>query len=477
MIDTVIIGGGVSGLTVAYELMHKGRDVVLLERQVAVGGNAVSERIGGFLMEHGPSSLNATVESANHLSTRLGLDDEQVFLGKSVKYRYLTKGGRLSEISTHPLGFFTSSYLSPRGRLAIAAELLKPAGRDDGDESVDAFCRRRFGAEFAERVIDPLTGGLFAAHSSELCAEATFPALVNMERQYRSVVAGAIKRRMTGRKMPARRLYSWQNGIGTLPMALSAALNDRIRTGVAVNRIEARPNGFYVDGGSAGTLEARSVVLATQPHVAGTLLETIKKDAAAAALDIPAPPIAVVFMGFRRNQVAHPLQGLGYLTASGEDRPVSGALFASSMFAGRAPPGHVAISAYVGGSRAPDLALQPAKVLVDIVTKEFRDILGTRGEPQLVRVRQWPRGLPQTSLGHQSRMAALADAEDTVPGLFLTGNYFSGPGVAACVTRAIEAAGRIDGYLDSNAAAPFTAAGQLGGLPHRTSSGSSRNFV
>lgn len=255
--------------------------------------------------------------------------------------------------------------------------------------------------------------------------------------------------------MPARRLYSWRGGIGALPRALSAQLKERIRTGIAVRRIEALPNGFRVDTGRTGMVEARSVILATQPHVAGMLLETIDEAAAQAALEISAPPIAVVFLGYRRAQVAHPLKGLGYLTASGEGRSVSGALFPSSMFADRAPAGHVALAAYVGGSRAPELALESPKILIDIVRDEFKDLLGATGEPQVARVKQWPRGLPQTSLGHQRRLDALANAEQALPGLFLTGNYFSGPGVAACVTRAVETAHRVDEHLHAmDAGAP-----------------------
>ena len=151
--------------------------------------------------------------------------------------------------------------------------------------------RRRFGAEFAERIIDPLTGGLFAAASTDLSVQATFPALVDMEKRYFSVTAGAFSRRLEGRKMPARRLFSWSGGISTLPHALDAQLNTRIRTGVTVRRIEPLPSGFRVDAGAAGMIEARSVVLATQPHVAGMLLETIDEAAAQAALGISAPPL------------------------------------------------------------------------------------------------------------------------------------------------------------------------------------------
>lgn len=449
MIDTLVIGGGVSGLTIAHELMLKGRDVVLLERQVAVGGNAVSERIGGYLMEHGPSSLNAAAEGADQISTRLGLDDKRTFLEDDVKYRYLTKNGSLSNIPIHPLGFFTSSHLSIRGRLAMASELFKPVGNCGGEESVDAFCRRRFGAEFAERIIDPLTGGLFAAASTDLSIQATFPALVDMEKRYFSVTAGAFSRRLAGRKMPARRLFSWSGGIATLPLALAAQLKTRIRKGVTVRRIEPLPSSFRIDAGAAGMIEARSVVIATQPHVAGMLLATIDEAAAQAALGISAPPIAVVFLGYRRAQVSHPLQGLGYLTATGEGRLVNGALFPSTMFSGRAPSGHVALAAYVGGSRESDLAGASPKTLISLVRDEFRDILGATGEPQIAHVKQWPMGLPQTSLGHHKKLEAFTDMEQALPGLFLTGNYFSGPGITHCVTRALDTACRVDELLQS----------------------------
>ncbi len=447
MIDVAVIGGGISGLTVAHELLAMGRSVVVLERQVAVGGNAVSQRFGDYLMEHGPSSLNPAAADTTGLFGRLGLDNEQVGLGAKVKYRYLTKNGRLSCIPTHPLGFFTSSHLSPRARLALAGEMFKSRKRGNCEESVDSFCRRRFGPEFAERVIDPLTGGLFAASSGDLSVSATFPALVDMENKCGSIIAGAFRRRISGGKMPARRLASWRNGIGTLPRTLAAGLASNIRTGIVVRRIDAAPDGFTIDTGSNGKLQARTVVVATQPHVAGALLETIDRKATEAALAVSAPPIAVVFLGYRRSQVTHPLEGIGYLTASSEGRDVSGALFPSSMFPERAPPGHVALSAYVGGSRAPDLALQSPEVLIDTVRQEFADILGASGEPVIARVKQWPRGLPQTSLGHQKRMDVLVDCERGMPGLFLTGNYFTGPGIAACLARATETVGRIEQHL------------------------------
>ena len=153
-VDVAVIGGGVSGLAAAYELRRRGHQVVVLERQVRAGGNAVSERVSGFLMEHGPSSVNAASSAAAELSATLGLDPSRCGLGPGVRYRYLTGTEGLHRISTHPLGFLSSNYLSLGARLRVLAEPMIPRRDAANEESVAGFWSRRFGPEFAERIIN-----------------------------------------------------------------------------------------------------------------------------------------------------------------------------------------------------------------------------------------------------------------------------------------------------------------------------------
>lgn len=448
MIDALVIGGGVSGLATAYGLMRGGRRVMLLERQYRTGGNVFSERIGDFLMEHGPSSINASVPAAVTLERELGIDTLRCTLGPEVRFRYLPRDGRLHSIATHPLGFLLSDYLSPVARLRLLAELFVPAKRDASEESVADFCCRRFGREFSEAVIDPLLGGLRAARAGEASMQACFPALVAMEQNYGSIICAILAKRLAHGTMPARRLFSWQQGMETLPRALTARLGTAIRVGMPVRRIRAVPGGYRVEAGlDAQTVRARAVVVATQPHVAADLLDHLDPDAAAAAAGIDAPPLAVVFTGYRRRQIAHPLTGLGYLAPERERRTLLGALFCSTMFSGRASAGDVALAAYVGGARAPDLARASPADLVDATRREFRELLGATGSPVVSRVRQWARGLPQYRVGHQGRIEALLAAEERHSGLFLTGNYFSGPSVATCIAQAVETTNRVESYL------------------------------
>lgn len=464
-VDVAIIGGGVSGLSAGYELMRRGHRVAVLERQAVSGGSAISERLaGGFLMEHGPSTLRSSSAATLDLSRQLGLESQRCELGDGVKHRYLVANGRLHGISVSPLGFLTSGYLSPRARLRLLAEPAIPRKPDDGDdESVLAFCTRRFGREVAERIIDPLVGGLYAGRASELSLAAVFPALLEMERQYGSISMGVLRRRRQGGKMPGSRLFSFGDGVAALPAALAHRLGDAVATGVTVRRMVRAGGGFRISAGAAGTFHARAVVLATQPHVAARLLADIDPAAAAAAAGIDAPPMAVVFLGYARADVAHQLDGLGFLAAERENRPMLGSQFCSTMFDARAPERHVAIAGYFGGARSPEVARAPTPELIALAREEFADLLGAKGEPVVARVRHWPMGLPQYRRGHRQIVERLRDVGRRQPGLFVTGNYFAGPSVSACVEVARRTAAEVEAYLKGSASDETEEAGARAG--------------
>ncbi|GAB4289472.1 MAG: protoporphyrinogen oxidase [Roseovarius sp.] len=458
-VDAVIVGGGVSGLTTAHALRAAGHSVLVLERQVRPGGNAMSERIGGFLMEHGPSTVNHGMGAIADLADRLGLQGLRTDLGAGVRKRYLTKGGRLVGLGLHPLAFLSSGYLSLAGRARMAAELWQPRGTANAGETVAEFGRRRFGIEFTERVLDPLVAGMFAGDAGRTELGFVMPALAAMERAHGSVIRALLHARLRGGTMPARQLASWREGIGTLPRALAGRLGDSVRTGVAVRRIARTSHGFAIDAGERGRIRARAVVIATQPHVAAQILAQLEPGAAEECGRISAPPLAVVFLGYRRDQVAHPLDGLGYLTPGCEGRIINGGLFCSTMFAGRAPENHVAIATYVGGARGPEQARLPARTLIEIARDELADLLGAVGRPVVARVRQWPRGLPQFEPGHSRRVERLQQCLDDVPGLYITGNYLRGMSVGACVDCALDTARRVGRHLDRAAETAFRPGG------------------
>ncbi|MFQ5627051.1 MAG: protoporphyrinogen oxidase, partial [Methyloligellaceae bacterium] len=283
--------------------------------------------------------------------------------------------------------------------------------------------------------------------ASELSMPAVLPKLIDMEKMYGSISAGIVRRRWRGGEMPGSRLFSWREGIGTLPKALARYLGPVVHTSVTVQSLKPLAGGYRINAGAAGAFSAPVVIIATQPHVAAQLLDKTEAVAAEAAGGIDAPPLAVVFLGYRRNKVEHPLDGLGFLTPEGEDRGLTGAQFCSTMFPGRSPQGHVAVAAYIGGARAPQLAQLPAADLIELAHSEFRDLLGTLSDPVVARVRHWPRGLPQYRLGHEALRAKLESTQQRQPGLFITGNYLSGPSVAVCLDQAVRTASKAGQFL------------------------------
>ncbi len=451
-VDIAIVGGGISGLATAYHLKQAGHSVCVLERQARTGGNAVSENINGFLMEHGPSTVAGNSTDAMALSTAFGLDGERCNLGGDIACRYMVKNGALHRIPIGPMGFLTSDYLSTAARLRMMAELFvprrtKPDGRR---ESVQQFCQRRFGVGFADRVMDPLVRGIYAGRAEDLSVNDIFPKLVELERRYGSVTRGMIASMGKGARMPGSRLMSWRHGIASLPKALTKNLGDDVQTGVAVRAIRHTGHGYVLDLGHAGRISAGHVVLAAQPHVAAGLLEKLDPDGADAASAITAPPLAVVFFGFQRAQVEHRLDSLGFLAASTEEDALNGVQFCSTMFPGRAPGGHVAVAAYVGGARNPDLATRPTAELIDLVGNKLKNLIGMGGKPVVVRVRHWPRGIPQYTLGHQARKQTLLGLPKRLPGLYVTGNFMEGPSVSACLSSAARVSQEIQEAYDRN---------------------------
>ena len=444
--DVVVIGAGVSGLATAHDLVAQGYDVQVLERQVTIGGNAISERFDGYLMEHGPSTLNASVSGAMERIQALGLGETAGDLGSNVRKRYLVDNDKLLAISVHPLGFLLSSYLSPASRLTLATEIFRPRKRGGEEETIHAFVTRRFGREFADKVIDPMAAGLFMGDSRKLSINGAFPKLAELEEKFGSITRGILNAKRGSQ--PGRRLYSWAGGMSEIPKALASSLSGRVHLGTTVTKIIPTPNGFDVVTANAGTLKTKTIVLAVQPHVAAGLLGGIDPEGAAAAREIAAPAIGVVFLGYRKEQVSHPLDGLGFLATKSDSRIISGAQFCSTMFEGRAPEGHVSISCYTGGARNPELANIPEADLVNMVTQELSDLLGIKGAPKVVRTRRWAVGLPQYGIGHLARQKTLETTNDRLQGMFITGNFIKGVSVANCMDSASVTASRVGAVLE-----------------------------
>lgn len=454
MAEVIIIGAGISGLTAAYLLRAVGHDVVVFDQGDVPGGRMRSERIDGFLMEYGANSIMTPAPAAEMLVAQLGLDPETVTRSAAARCRYLVRGGRMRGLPLQPCRFLLSDFFSLPGRLRMLMEPFVPAQHDD--ETVAGFVRRRFGGELLDYVADPLVAGLLAGDPEQLSVGAAFPRLKQLERCAGSVIGGIIQSRFRhgaeAAGNPGRRvLSSFRQGLGTLPRAVAQRLAGRIFLGHRVETIDHKAGGGYRvkvrHGSVAQWVAADSIIVALPAYAAAAVLCGLDHRIAGALAEIRHPPLAVVFLGYRASAIAHRLDGVGVLAPAIEKRGALGMLFSSTLFAERAPPEHVALTAFVGGARQPQLALLKPDELRDLVHREVRQLLGGRAAPLMARTHCWRHGLPQPGLDHAQRLGRIATVEREHAGLFLTGNYFSGVSTAACIEQAVGTARRVEHYL------------------------------
>lgn len=459
MAEVIVIGAGISGLAAAYRLRARGHDVMVFDQGDVPGGRMRSERIDGFLMEYGANSIMTPAPAADTLVAQLGLEPEKVTRGAAAHRRYLVRGGRMRGLPLQPCRFLLCDFFSLQGRLRMLMEPFVPVQHDD--ETVAGFVRRRFGRELLDYVADPLVAGLLAGDPGQLSVGAAFPRLKQLERRAGSVLGGIIKSRFRhGAKAAgspgSRVLSSFRQGLGTLPRAVAQRLAGRVFFGHRVEAVDHKAGGGYRvkvrHGAVAQWAAADSIIVALPAYAAAAVLCGLDPRIAGALAEIRHPPLAVVFLGYRAQSIAHRLDGVGMLAPAVEKRSALGMLFSSTLFAGRAPPEHVALTAFVGGARQPQFARLAPDELQDLVHGEVQQLLGGRAAPLVARTHCWRHGLPQPGLDHAQRLGRIAAGESEHAGLFLTGNYFSGVSTAACIQQAFDIAQRVAQYLASRPA-------------------------
>jgi len=434
-----IVGGGVTGLTAAWRLHAGGHRITIYEQADRLGGAVTTTARDGWLIECGPNSLLESPE-LDRLVTDLGLAGDRVYAGSAAKNRYLVRGGRLLAVPMAPHRLLTTPLFSLRTKLRLVAEPFTRARVRPADVSLAALVRDHFGQEIVDYAINPLVAGIYAGDPERLSTRHAFAKLWAIEQSHGSLIRGqiaAMRERRARGEAAAARIVSFTRGLQTLPDALAAKLPaGAIRRGTSVLRLSPGPPWKLVSrhDGLATTEEFDAVVLALPAAALARLPIGPAEDQPLAVLDmVDYPPVTSLFLGFRREQVAHPLDGFGGLVPQVEHRSILGVLFSSTLFPGRAPAGHVALTVYVGGTRQPDLARLAPEALRPRVLADLRGLVGLSGEPVFAHATFWPHAIPQYNLGYEKFLDAMTRTESRYAGLFIGGHVRDGISVANCI--------------------------------------------
>ena len=458
MNSVAIIGAGITGLTAAYKLHQAGIPVTVYESSGHAGGVIQSVRRGGYLAETGPNTILETSPEIPALIRDLGLEPRRMYSDPRADKRYLVRDRKLVALPASPLGFAGTRLFSGAAKFRLCKEPFISAAASGREESLADFVERRLGHEFLDYAINPFVAGVYAGDPHRLSLKHAFPKLHSLEQRYGSLIVGQFlgarerKRRAEVSKQNAKK-FSFDEGLHVLPSAIQSLLGDNLILDAPVKRLQENGNSWRVTYQQNQRTEMRShsAVIYTGPAYRLPQMELIthRYISCGQLSQIYYPPVATLALGFRREDVLHPLDGFGVLVPEVERFNILGTLFSSSLFPNRAPEGHVLLTTYLGGARAPHIADSPLETLVNLTLADLRTLLSVQGEPTFVFHTLFRHAIPQYDVGYGRFKALMDDIETKAPGLYLAGNsrdgialsdsILSGHKVAARVTRFLEA--------------------------------------
>jgi oxygen-dependent protoporphyrinogen oxidase len=447
MSTVAVIGGGIAGLTTAYKLSAH-HDVMLFERESSAGGKIRSQKIdGGFLFEWGPSAFLSSAQELKSLIAEIGLGDVLTPARPAAKNRFIYWNGVLHKLPSKPPDAFKMKILSPLGKLRAVGEVFVRKGAGADDESVYAFMERHFGREVAERLVSPALLGISGGDAARTSLAAIFPRLRDIEVKHGSIIRGMFKTPRKKGPREASSMYSFADGgMQTLTNRLAERLGDRLRTGVAVERIERSGDGWRIVHDS-GDVVVDGVVVATPADVAADLVDGFDADLAVRLSEISYAPMRAVGVAFRTEDVPVPLDGFGFLAARNQGVRILGAFYTSSIVPEHAPPGTAYLRIFLGGATDPAIAKLDSDAVKAIVLADLRTILGITAAPVVHHEILWQKAIPQYRLPHRSLVRAIEQLEAPHPRFALAGNAYRGLGVGDNVRDALTVAARMDAAL------------------------------
>jgi protoporphyrinogen/coproporphyrinogen III oxidase len=448
--SVTIIGAGISGLACAYRLVRLGIAVTVLECSDHPGGVIDSDSSSGFLFESGPQSFQGS-ELLLKLIHELGLESELQISDPSAP-RFVVRNKFLQKLPMSPPAILTSSLLTLGSRWKLASEPLRRSSPPAEEESIANFVRRKFGSEILEYLVAPFVSGVYAGDPEKLSLKAALPSLAEWERNFGSVVRGAIKSRPDGKaKTTKPSLCSFRGGVTTLPRALAAKIANNLKTGKKVRAVRrsSHADSSFFEIETTGDVQNRAsaVVVATPAYTAAELIRHSSPALAGSLSAIPYAPVAVVANAYQRRQVAHTLYGFGFLVPRKEKIRTLGTVWNSSLFPGRGPEGTVTMTSFIGGATDLEVIEHTDKEISQIVQQDNARLLGITGEPVAGKVWKYPRALPQYNLRHGHIVEAIREGERALPGVFFGGNYLEGPSLGKCLENGFRTAEAVAAYL------------------------------
>jgi len=466
-----IVGGGISGLSCAYRLLElakefgKEMEVRIFEKSDRLGGTIETEIKDGFILEKGPDSFISEKPAALNLAKKLGIENFIIGTRSENRKSFVVKNGKLLPVPpgfylivpTQAWEFMRSPLLSFSGRCRAMAEMFIPKRLNANDESVGSFVRRRFGNEMLERIGQPMIAGIYTGDPDRLSLRATMPRFLELESKYGSVTKGMLAGMLQKESGVARAsgpryslFLSFKNGMETLISSLMSQIPyNFVQFESKLTEIDysLEKQVWFVEMQNGAVYEADAVCVAASARTASQLFADSFPDLSQRLNRIQYESVATINFAFKRAQIAHPLDGFGFVVPNIEKKSLVACSFSSQKFDSRSPEDCVLLRAFVGGVFGRGYFLRDDKDLISAALSDLREILGINGDPLFYDMARYPNSMVQYEIGHLDLVSRIETEIKEMKGLYLTGSSFRGVGIPDCIADSFKQAEAIFALL------------------------------
>ena len=449
--EIVIIGGGITGLAAAYELVKGGAKPALVDPGERLGGVIQTDTVDGCVLEAGPDSFLSAKPAAVELIRELGLGSELISSNDHERVTYIVRDGRLVPmpdgllmmIPTRILPMALSPLLSWGTKIRMGFEYLKrPPVTPMPDRSVADFIRDHYGQETVDYLAEPLLSGVYGGSAERLSVGSVLQRFVELEGQYGSLTRGVLTARKNAppRGTAEPLFQTLKGGLSQLTSELERLIrpSTEIIRGT-VDAFEAGENGYRYHA-RGEWFDAQQVIFACPAWRAGRILKSFDAALAGSLDAIPYSSSVTLALVYRASSCGRIPPGFGFLVPARERRAMVACTFVGAKFPFRVPPGYVVLRCFLGGADGESILDLDDEGILGAVQNELETLLGWRAEPVSWRLSRWRRSMAQYEVGHTRRIAQIEELLRRHAGLHLAGNAYSGIGIPDCIRTGRAAA-------------------------------------
>jgi oxygen-dependent protoporphyrinogen oxidase len=407
----VVIGGGISGLTVLHYLKQRFGDnveITLFEREASTGGTIASFKKDSCLFEWGPNGFLDNQPASLQLIEELGLTDQLIEAQATSRRRYIQIRGDLLALPMDLFDFIRTPLLPKKDKWSLISGIFKK--NISKDTSIYDYVSQRFSRGVAESLADPFISGIYAGDIKRLHMASAFP-------------------KLKSKGFKKTRMRSFKKGMGQIIEALNHRYQKHIQTNSQLLSVPTN---------------ADVVIVATPAYAAAKIIEHLNPVLANILTEVPYVPVTVAGLLFKQDSFKKKPDGFGYLIPSQENKVILGVLIESNVYANRAGDGQIMMRVLLGGAHHPAIIDEDPKQILAQAIKEIDNVYGLTANPLETFVKRWPKAIPQYEITYPHWRGSIAEQCAKIPGLYLCANYLDGISFNDCIFNAKSLAGIIN---------------------------------